>query len=128
MHHNTASVLLLAFLTLTFVQSSYEKLFYWKDNVAWLKEHFSATFLKNYVPPALFILLVMELITSILCAVGIIQLLMNDGSEYGLYGSVFSCLTLLMMLFGQRLARDYDGARTIALYYIPSILAVYWLN
>jgi hypothetical protein len=32
------------------------------------------------------------------------------------------------MLFGQRLAKDYDGARTIAIYFIPSVLAVYWLN
>jgi hypothetical protein len=40
----------------------------------------------------------------------------------------FSCITLLMLLFGQRLAKDYDGARTIVIYFIPAILAVYWLN
>jgi hypothetical protein len=41
------------------------------------------------------------------------------------YGAVFSCITLLMLLFGQRLAKDYDGARTI--YFIPAVMAVYWL-
>jgi hypothetical protein len=30
--------------------------------------------------------------------------------------------------FGQRLAKDYDGARTIAIYFIPSVLAVFWLS
>jgi hypothetical protein len=33
-----------------------------------------------------------------------------------------------MMLMGQRLAKDYDGARTIAIYFIPAVMVVYWLN
>ncbi|QSW91363.1 MULTISPECIES: DoxX family protein [Flavobacterium] len=126
--NNAASILMLAFLTLTFLQSGYEKIFYWKDNVAWLKEHFAQTKLKNQVPLALFHLLVVELIAGILSAVGIIQLLTNSGREYGFYGAIFSCISLLMMLFGQRLAKDYDGARTIVIYFIPAVIAVYWLN
>ncbi|WP_432222639.1 DoxX family protein [Flavobacterium sp. TMP13] len=126
--NNVASILILAFLTITFLQSGYDKLFYWKDNVSWLKEHFAKTQLKNQVPLALLHILILELISSILCIVGAIQLLMNDGREYGFYGAVFSCITLLMLLFGQRLAKDYDGARTIAIYFIPAVMAVYWLN
>lgn len=128
MNNNVASILVLFFLTITFLQSGYDKLFYWKDNVAWLKEHFAKTHLKNQVPLALLHILILELISSILCAVGAIQLILNDGSEYGFYGAVFSCITLLMLLFGQRLAKDYDGARTIAIYFIPAVMAVYWLN
>ena len=60
--------------------------------------------------------------------VGCIELLINNGRLFGFYGAVFSCITLLMLLFGQRLAKDYDGARTIVIYFIPAILAVYWLN
>jgi hypothetical protein len=29
-----------------------------------------------------------------------------------------------MLLFGQRLAKDYDGARTIVIYFIPAVMAV----
>jgi uncharacterized membrane protein YphA (DoxX/SURF4 family) len=126
--NNVASILLLAFLALTFLQSGYEKIFYWKDNVSWLKEHFAKTILKNQVPLALLHLLVLELISGILCVVGAIQLLINSGREFGFYGAVFSCICLLMMLFGQRLAKDYDGARTIVIYFIPAVMAVYWLN
>ena len=126
--NNVASILLLAFLALTFLQSGYEKIFYWKDNVSWLKEHFAMTILKNQVPLALLHLLVLELISGILCVVGAIQLLLNSGREFGFYGAVFSCICLLMMLFGQRLAKDYDGARTIVIYFIPAVMAVYWLN
>jgi uncharacterized membrane protein YphA (DoxX/SURF4 family) len=123
-----ASVLVLLFLALTFIQSSYDKIFYWKDNVAWLKGHFSKTPLKNVVPYALFHVLVMELISSILCVVGCIEIFINNGRTFGFYGAIFSCITLLMLLFGQRIAKDYDGARTIVIYFIPAVMAVFWLN
>jgi len=126
--NNVASILILVFLAITFVQSGYDKLFYWKDNLEWLKGHFANTQLKNHVSLALVNILVLELISGILCIVGCIQLLVNNGRVFGLYGAIFSCITLLMLLFGQRLAKDYDGARTIVIYFIPAIMAVYWLN
>lgn len=126
--NNVASILSLAFLALTFLQSGYEKIFYWKDNVTWLKEHFAKTPLKNQVPLALLHLLILELISGILSVVGAIQLLTNSGRDYGFYAGIFSCISLLMMLFGQRLAKDYDGARTIVIYFIPAVMVVNWLN
>jgi uncharacterized membrane protein YphA (DoxX/SURF4 family) len=126
--NNITSILILIFLAITFLQSGYDKLFYWKDNIDWLKGHFAKTPLKNQVPLALLNILILELISGILCVVGCIELLINNGRIFGFYGAVFSCITLLMLLFGQRLAKDYDGARTIVIYFIPAILAVYWLN
>lgn len=126
--NNVASIFILVFLAITFLQSGYDKLFYWKDNVEWLKGHFAKTPLKNLVPLALLHILVLELISGILCIVGCIELLINNGRLFGFYGAVFSCITLLMLLFGQRLAKDYDGARTIVIYFMPAVMAVYWLN
>jgi uncharacterized membrane protein YphA (DoxX/SURF4 family) len=125
---NVASILILVLLAVTFIQSGYDKVMDWKGNVAWLKEHFAKTRLKNHVPLALFHVLILELISGILCIVGCIQLLINNGRTFGLYGGIFSCITLIMLLFGQRLAKDYDGARTIVIYFIPAILVVYWLS
>ncbi len=126
--NKVASILILVFLTITFLQSGYDKIFYWKDNVEWLKGHFAKTQLKNHVPLALLHVLVLELLSTVLCAVGAIELLLNSGRTFGYYGAVFSCVTLLMLLVGQRLAKDYDGARTIVIYFIPAVMAVYWLN
>jgi uncharacterized membrane protein YphA (DoxX/SURF4 family) len=126
--NNVASILILVFLAITFLQSGYDKLFYWKDNVDWLKGHFAKTPLKNHVPLALLHVLILELISTVLCVVGAIELLLNSGRVFGYYGAVFSCITLLMLLVGQRLAKDYDGARTIVIYFIPAVMAVYWLN
>ena len=126
--NNVASILILVFFGITFLQSSYEKLFYWNDNLNWLKEHFVEKKLKNKVPFSLISLVIMELISTVLCFVGCIELLISDGRSFGFYGAVFSAITLIMMLFGQRLAKDYDGARTIVIYFIPAVMAVYWLN
>ena len=126
--NNAASILLLAFLAITFIQSGYDKLFYWKDNLDWLKAHFAKTQLKNLVHLALLNILILELISGILCIVGGIELFINNGRTFGLYGAVFSSITLLMLLFGQRLAKDYDGARTIVIYFIPAVMAVLLLS
>lgn len=126
--NNTASILVLVFLGITFLQSSYDKIFYWKDNLAWLKGHFAETPLKNHVALALLHVLILELISTILSIVGAIELLLDSGRVFGYYGAVFSSITLLMLLAGQRLAKDYDGARSIVIYFIPTIMAVYWLN
>jgi uncharacterized membrane protein YphA (DoxX/SURF4 family) len=126
--NNTASVLVLAFLALTFIMSAHNKIFYWKDNLTIFKSHFEKTILKNQLVIATGILLVVELIAGILCLVGILEIYINGGRLFGFYGAVFSCISLLCMLFGQRLAKDYDGARTIAIYFVPAILAVFWLS
>jgi len=125
---NVASILVLVFLAVTFIQSGYEKVMDWKGNVEFLKEHFAKTSLRKHTNLALLHILVFELISGILCIVGCIQLLINSERTFGLYGGIFSCITLIMLLFGQRLAKDYDGARTIVIYFIPAVMAVYWLS
>jgi uncharacterized membrane protein YphA (DoxX/SURF4 family) len=126
--NNVASILVLVFLAVSFLQSGHDKLFHWKDNVDWLKGHFSQTILKNVVPLALMNILILELIAGILCTIGCFELFINGGRAFGFYGAIFSCITLIMLLFGQRVAKDYDGARTIVIYFIPAVILVYWLN
>ena len=127
--NNTASILVLLFLAVTFIQSAYDKMFGWQGNVEWLKGHFANTsLLKNNVPLALGIILVLELITGVLTLTGCAELIINGEKLFGFYGGLFSCITLILLLLGQRLAKDYDGARTIAIYFVPAILAVWWLG
>jgi len=125
---NIASTLILVFLAVTFIQSGYDKVMDWKGNVEWLKGHFAETFIRNNVPQALLVILALELVAGILCVVGVLELWINGGRSFGFYGAVFSCVVLILLLFGQRIAKDYEGAKTIAIYFIPAILAVYWLS
>ena len=127
--NDMASVIILLLLTITFIQSGFDKIFSWNGNVEWLKGHFSKVILlKNQVPLALFTLLMLELISGILSFIGSISLIINADKTVGYFGAVVSSITLLFLLLGQRLAQDYDGARTIVIYLIPAILAVFWLK
>lgn len=125
---NVASILVLIFLAVTFIQSAYEKIFYWKDNLEWLKGLFENTFLKNYMTLVTILLVILELLAGIFNCVGVVQLIINGERLFGFYGGVFSCSCLVFMLFGQRLIRDYDGARNVVIYFIPAVMVVYWLQ
>lgn len=126
--NHATEILLLLFLIITFLQSGFDKLTDWNGNVSWLKEHFSKTPLKNIVSLMVGIILVTEVVAGILCLVGMYQLISTGDTSFALYGAILSCITLLMLLFGQRVAKDYEGAKTIAVYFIPSILLVYLLQ
>ena len=125
---NLASLFVLLFLAITFLQSGYDKFTDFKGNLSWLTEHFSGTIFANNVSIALRIILLFEIITGILCVVGIVEISVSGGTTFGKYGTSLSCITLMMLLFGQRIAKDYDGARTIVIYLIPALMGVYWLS
>jgi uncharacterized membrane protein YphA (DoxX/SURF4 family) len=125
---NIPFILILLLLAATFIQSAYDKTMYWQDNLDWLKGHFAKTPIKNMVPPSLFLILVLELVSGVLCLAGILQLIMNNQRTFGFYGAVLSCVTLIFLLVGQRMAKEYEGAKTIVIYFIPAILACYWLS
>jgi len=124
---NVTEILILIFLIIVFLQSGIDKVFDWKGNLSWLKEHFSETPLQSLVPFLLGTLLFVEVASGILCAVGLFQIVVLGNNVIAFYGAVLSCIALLMLLFGQRLAKDYEGAKTIAVYFVPAIFLVFLL-
>jgi hypothetical protein len=125
---NAAEILLLAFLTITFLQSGIDKVLDWQGNLEWLSGHFSKTPFKGNVPLLLGIVMVMEIISGVVSGVGIVQFLVEGKSSIGFYGALLAGLTLLMLLFGQRMAKDYVGAQTIVVYLIPTVFLVYLMQ
>lgn len=125
---NITEILLLFFLVITFVQSGLDKMFDWNGNLSWLKGHFAKSPLKGMVPLLLAIVLVLEVLAGVLSTIGIYQFAFYGESEWAIYGAILSCIVLLMLLFGQRMAKDYDGARTIVIYFVPAIFLVFLLQ
>ena len=125
---NITEILLLIFLIIVFLQSGIDKLLHWKGNLSWLTGHFSKSPFKGSVPVLLAIILVMEMLSGILCGVGIFQFAIDGESAIGFYGAISSAVTLLMLLLGQRVAMDYEGAKTIVVYLIPTVFLVYLMQ
>ena len=74
------------------------------------------------------VIMVTEITAAVCCSLGIFQLLNSGERTWSLYGAIISCAALLMLLFGQRMAKDYDGARTIVIYFMPAVFLVYLLQ
>jgi uncharacterized membrane protein YphA (DoxX/SURF4 family) len=125
---HSAEILILIFLVITFLQSGIDKITDWNGNLSWLKDHFKETPLKGMVPFMLSVVLLAEVIAGILCVIGIYQIIADQKTEMALWGAIVSCITLLMLLFGQRMAKDYEGARTIVVYFIPAAFLVFLLQ
>tara|TARA_B110000211_G_C13942964_1_gene492542 strand:+ start:217 stop:615 length:399 start_codon:yes stop_codon:yes gene_type:complete len=121
-------VLILIFLTITFVQSGIDKLIDWKGNLSFIKGHFKNSPLKNSVPLLLGVILVVEIIAGLLMAIGVYQLYTSEAKEIAILGIELSAITLIFLLIGQRLAKDYAGAMTLAVYFIITLLGVFLLN
>ena len=125
---NAPEILLLLFLIITFLQSGIDKVFDWRGNLSWLKGHFEDTPLTGLVPFLLLPVLVVEMIAAVLCLAGLYQMVVHGTPTIAFYGAIMSCVSRLMLLFGQRMAKDYDGAKTIAVYFIPAIFLVFILQ
>jgi len=126
--NHAAQVLILAFLAITFLQSGFDKLFDWKGNLEFLKEHFANTFLKNSVPYFLGLLTFFEIIAGILNVAGIVQIYYNEVTFIGFIAVVLTAKVLLALLLGQRIAKDYEGAKTVAVYFVIAILGIFFLK
>ncbi|PWL39863.1 DoxX family protein [Flagellimonas aquimarina] len=125
---HATQILLLAFLAVTFLQSGIDKIMDWKGNLTWLTGHFSKTFFKGMVPLLLGIVLLAEMISGILSAVGAFQFIAAGESNMAFCAALLSSTTLLLLLFGQRVAKDYEGAKTIVIYFIPTVFLLYLLQ
>ena len=121
-------ILALSFLIVTFLQSGIDKLLDWKGNVSFIKEHFKNSPLKNSVPLLLAIILVLEIAASIFMIVGVYQLYTTGEKEMALCGVELCAVSLIFLLIGQRLAKDYAGAMSLAVYFIITLWGVYLLS
>lgn len=121
-------ILILLFILITFLQSGIDKVTDWSGNTGWLKEHFSGTFLQGMVPLMVAIILIMEIVAGFLALLGIIWILLYADTSLALFASVLAAVTLLMLLFGQRVAKDYAGAFTITGYFVVVILGIFFLS
>lgn len=120
-------ILILLFLIVTFLQSGIDKMVDWNGNLSFIKDHFKNSPLKNAVPLLLGIILLTEVIAALFMIVGIYQIITGGVKEFAIYGVELSALTLIFLLIGQRLAKDYAGAMTLAVYFIITIFGLYIL-
>ena len=111
------------FWSILFLQSGVDKVIDWKGNASWLSSHFGKSILKGVVTPMLGMLTLVELLAGGLSLAGVVQVILSGKTYWLSLGVITSIAALLMLFFGQRLAKDYDGAKTIAIYFGVALLS-----
>ena len=115
------------FFAILFLQSGLDKVIDWKGNLEWLTGHFSKSFLSGMVPFLLATLTLVELAAGAVSALGVVEVLVYRSFCLAFAGTVLSALSLVMLFFGQRIAKDYAGAGGLVPYFILAIIDLYFL-
>ena len=95
-----------------------------KGNLEWLSSHFANSPFKNFVPVLFFTITVVELLSGILNLLGVVFLMLEGSLILALYGTILASVALIMLFFGQRIAKDYVGAQSLVSYFILTILTL----
>ena len=117
-------VLLAAFFAILFLQSGIDKITDYAGNLSWLTGHFGKSPLKNIVPIMLITITILEVLAGGLSAVGAVFILLGKSSQIAYFGAVLSSLSIVMLFFGQRIAKDYGGAAGLVPYFAVSVIAM----
>ena len=114
----SAQILTSAMIAICLLQSGIDKVVDFKGNLAWLTGHFAKTPMRGQVAPMLAVITLLECAVGVLCAVGLMQIALSGDTKTALYGAELAALNIVMLFFGQRMAKDYAGAATLVSYFI----------
>ena len=115
------------FFAILFLQSGLDKVIDWKGNLEWLTGHFSKSFLAGMVPILLGTLTLIEIAAGTVSALGVVEVLLYRTFCLSFAGTVLAALSLVMLFFGQRIAKDYAGAGGLVPYFILAVINLYFL-
>ena len=118
-------ILIGAFLGVAMVQSGVDKITDWKGNHNWLVSHFSNSFLAPFVTPMLGTVTALETVGGLLLLFGAGNGLIYGDTYYVLCGLLVIAINLLALFFGQRIAKDYEGAAVLVNYFILTIIGLF---
>ena len=112
------------FISIALLQSGIDKVLDRKDNLSWLSDHFSDTILNKNVPLLLLIVTIIELLSGFLLLLGGLYNIIISNSDLLILGFLTSAINFIFLFFGQRVAKDYDGAAVIVNYFILNMIGL----
>tara|TARA_B100001167_G_scaffold78109_1_gene46697 strand:- start:79 stop:495 length:417 start_codon:yes stop_codon:yes gene_type:complete len=112
------------FLSIALLQSGLDKIIDRKGNLEWLSGHFSNSPLRGLVPLLLNVVTVLEIFAGSCTLIGSFVNLVNGNNMLLTAGLLVAALNFLALFFGQRIAKDYEGAAVLVNYFILNVLGL----
>ena len=112
------------FLSIALLQSGLDKIIDRKGNLEWLSGHFSNSPLQGFVPLLLNVVTVLEIFAGSCTLIGSFVNLVNGNNMLLTAGLLVAALNFLALFFGQRIAKDYEGAAVLVNCFILNVLGL----
>ena len=116
-----------AFMAILFLQSGLDKIFNYSGNLAYFTDHFKNSPLSKTVKILTPTITFFELVAGFLCAIGTICIALGN-TKWAFWGLFTAAVSFLCLFLGQRVAKDYTGAVTIAIYFILNMVGLVLLT
>ncbi len=116
------------FLAVLFLQSGIDKVVDREGNASFLRGHFGNSPLAGQVDVMLTTVTVLEILAGTLSALGALAFVLWGGRSFAYAGAVLSSITVVMLFFGQRVAKDYAGAAVLVPYFLLTQFAIWALQ
>ena len=117
-------ILIAIFISIVFIQSGLDKVLNRRNNLEYFKVQFSKSILNKVYPILLSILTILELVGGLMLVYGIYFSFAEKTTLWIFYGLVYLAITMIFLLLGQRIAKDYVGAADLVPYFILIILGI----
>jgi hypothetical protein len=111
------------FMAILFLQSGLDKVFHYKGNLDYFTAHFKNSPLSNTVGLLLPTITLLEMTAGVLSAIGVISL-PSGNKLWAFWGLMAAAMALICLFFGQRVAKDYAGAVSLASYFAVVIIGL----
>ena len=102
----------------------FNKIFERNSNLAFFQSHFSETILRHFTPYLLTIVTIFELIGALALTYGLYYAFAAKTTLWIFYGFVILAITIIFLLIGQRIAKDYTSAAQLVPYFILIMLGI----
>jgi uncharacterized membrane protein YphA (DoxX/SURF4 family) len=117
-------ILIAIFILIVFIQSGLDKIFDRGGNLEYFKAQFKNTIFKDIYPILLTVITLFELLGGAMLLYGVFYSFAERTTLWIFYGFVHLSITLIFLLLGQRIAKDYLGAANLVPYFILITLGI----
>lgn len=112
-------------IAILFTQSGLDKIANYSAEKAFYTEHFKDSILSGMVGLMMPVITLFETAAGLLSALGLIIYLLNGNPDLAILGMLLSCLSIIQLFFGQRVAKDYAGAAVLVPYFLLTVGGLY---
>ena len=113
------------FLGIVMTQSGFDKIFNWEGELDFITGKFANTPLSNFSTFGLIQVTILEILSGLISLFGSIMALFYNDYSYGIMGLILAAASLAILMLGQRISKDYEGAAVLVPYYILTMFGLF---